>query len=62
MREILDKQVEESQSGFGKEMIYQDHAFTLKQICEKIRVRDKKIYMGLAELLVAFQENKFGKA
>ena len=33
----------------------EDHVFTLKQVSEKIRVHDQKIYAG-------FVDNKFGKA
>ena len=41
VREISDKQLEESQGGFRKGRSCQDHVFTLKQISEKIRVRDQ---------------------
>ena len=42
MREILDNQLEESQSGYRKGSNCQDRIFTLKQISEKIRAHDKK--------------------
>ena len=51
---LLNKQLEESQSGFRKGRSYQDHIFALKQISEKIRVRDQKIYMGFVNILTAF--------
>ena len=52
--EILDKQLEESQSGFRKGRSCQDHMFTLKQISEKIRERDQKMYVGFVDVLKAF--------
>ena len=64
VRDILDKQVEESQSGFGKGRSCQDHVFTLKQISEKIRIYDQEIYMNCVDIrksLIVFQENTFGK-
>ena len=54
VREILDKQLEESQSDFRKGRSCQDHIFTLKQISEKIRVHDQKSYMGFVNILKAF--------
>ena len=65
VREILDKRLEESQSGFRKARSCQDHIFTLKQISEKLHVHKQKIYMGFVDILKAFvvsQGNKFGKA
>ena len=43
---ILDKQSEESQSGFRKGMRSQDHVFTLKQIS----VCDQKIYVSFVDI------------
>ena len=37
-----------------KRRSYQDHIFTLKQISEKIRVRDQKIYMAFIDILEVF--------
>ena len=54
VREKLDKQLEESRSDFRKGMSCQDHIFTLKQISEKIRIRDQKIYIGFIDILKAF--------
>ena len=54
VREILDKQLEESQSGFRKRKGCPDHTFTLKQISEKIRVHDQKIYVDFVDILKAF--------
>ena len=36
----------------GKELA--NHMFTLKQISEKIRVRDQKIYMAFIDILEVF--------
>ena len=41
VREILDKQLKESQSDFRKGRSCQDHIFTLKQISEKIMYMSK---------------------
>ena len=54
VREILDNQLEESQSGFRKGRSCQNHMFTLKQISEKIHVHEQKIYMGFVDILKAF--------
>ena len=54
VREILDKHLEESRSGFLKARSCHDHIFTLKQISEKIRVHDQQIYMGFVDVLKAF--------
>ena len=54
VKQILLKQLEESQSGFRKRRIWQDYIFTLKQISEKIRIHDQKIYMGFVDILKAF--------
>ena len=40
-REIFDKQLEESQSGFGKGRSCQDHVFTLKEILENVYMINK---------------------
>ena len=54
VKEILDKQLEESQNSFGKRRSCQDHIFTLKQISEKIHAHDQTIYMVLVDILNAF--------
>ena len=54
VKEMLDKQLEESQSGFRKESSFQDHIFTLKQIPKNIHVHDQKIFMGFVDILKAF--------
>ena len=50
----MDKQLEESQSGFRKGRSCQDHIFTLKQISEKIHVHEQKIYVGFVDILKPF--------
>ena len=54
VREILNKQLEESQSGFRKGRSCQDHIITLKQIPGKIRAHDQKNLHGFRRQLKAF--------
>ena len=63
VRDILDKQLEEPQSGFRGRRSCQDHIFTLKLISKKVLVYDQKIYMSFIDILklfIVFRENKLG--
>jgi len=65
VKEILNKQIEESLSGFKKRKVLpRSHIYImLKQISGKIHEHDQKIYMyfkDILKLLIVFQENKFG--
>ena len=64
VREMLDRQLQEAQTGFRKGRSCQDHTFTLIQILEK-RVHDQKIYTSLVNILEVFDsvpKNKCGRA
>jgi len=54
VREILDKQLEESRNIFRTGRCCQDYIFTLKQISEKICVHYQNIYVGFVDIMKAF--------
>lgn len=56
IRPIIEKTLDDVQSGFRKGKSIQDHIFSLKQIIEKKRREDKTLYLGFIDLEKAFDK------
>lgn len=54
LREKVEKELEENQSGFRRGRSTQDHIFTIRQIIEKYRARNKEVFMCYIDLEKAF--------
>src|SRR3978361_562280 len=54
LRKTLNRQLEESQRGFGKGRSTRDHIFTLKQIIEKKQLQGTNLYMAFVDIHKAF--------
>ncbi|XP_044764507.1 uncharacterized protein LOC123321067 [Coccinella septempunctata] len=58
IREKIETNLEETQSGFRKGRSIQDHIFTLKILIERAKQKDGRIYMGFVDLVKAFDRVK----
>ncbi|XP_031340877.1 uncharacterized protein LOC116168986 [Photinus pyralis] len=54
LKQAIEYQLEESQSGFRKGRCIQDHIFTIKQITEKALIQQKVVYLAFVDLEKAF--------
>lgn len=54
LRIQIEPQLEEAQSGFRKGRSTQDHIFTIKQIIEKTRTKNTKVFVAFVDLEKAF--------
>lgn len=54
LRNILDSQLEESQSSFRRGRSSQDHVFTVRQLIEKRRLQGKNLYLAFVDIQKAF--------
>lgn len=54
VKQAIEYQLEESQSGFRKGRCIQDHIFSIKQITEKALLQQKDIYLAFVDLEKAF--------
>lgn len=58
LREVIEPQLKDQQSGFRQEHGIQDHIFTLQQITEKAIVKNKKLYLCFVDMKKAFDKIK----
>lgn len=58
LREVIEPQLKDQQSGFRKDHGVQDHTFTLHQIAEKALMKNKNIYCCFIDIRKAFDTVK----
>ena len=56
LKKETEHQLEESQCGFRKGRSTQDHIFTIKQMIEKSRIKNKEVYVAFLDLEQAFDK------